>query len=213
MMMNTVYFDLEYDNNGNIIEIGALNIFNNNIINQFHCFIRTHVDNIFLYNRCAQNSHCIPSVVLHNQGFLLSDALIELKLFFSEIKGSIQIKGHGEDIKKDNMEKLFPFLKDFKIIYLQVNLPIWELRQYEKYHIAAHNMKYTSLLIPCHYKNHGLRFYPYWMIKNKKPTHSMIAKFAYGAHCALVDCYELAFYENKLEIYCCDTHFSNYFLT
>ena len=207
-IMTTIYFDLEYDHKGRIIEIGALNIFGNKIISQFHCFIRCDVENIYLYNRCAQNSHCIHSTVLHNYGLSLKDAMDEIKLFFKDIKGPILLKGHGTDIDKDNLETLFPFLKDLYVIYHQVALPHWNIRQYEKYHIAALNMKNTSKLTPCHSKYHGMNFFPYWMMKKKQPTQSMIAKLTYGGHCALIDCYELAFFENKLDIFCCDDHFS-----
>lgn len=208
--MNTVYLDFEYCNNKDIIEIGAICVSSGYILKEFHCFIRRDIK-LYPYNVCAENSHCIHPSVLNMNGINEECAFTDFENFFSSLKGKIIIKGHGDDVTKKSLENKFPFLKNYVSKYSQVNLPIWSMRQFEKSHIAAFNMKLTTNLISCHRDNHKIPYKPTWLYKGETPNHTKIAKFAYGAHCALIDCYEMAFYERKLDLYCCDMHFVDYF--
>lgn len=210
--MNSVYMDLEYDSNCNIIEMAALWVQSGCIKNYFHCFVRNQIKNVFLYYKCAENSHCIHPSTLNHYGIPCELAMHELENFFANIQGSIIIKGHGNDMMQNNLEKLFPFLKRFEISFAQVNLPQWSVRQKLDSHISTYNMKIATNLIPCHRDNHSIKYNPSWMRQNKPANHTRIAKLAYGAHCALIDCFELSFYENALKNYCCDTHFHDLFL-
>lgn len=209
--MNTVYIDFEYDNNGDIIEIGAICVAGGYILKEFHCFIRRDIY-LYKYNVCAHNSHCIHPSILNINGIYEEWAFNDFKNFFLSIKGIITIKGHGKDITKSSLENQFSFLKELPINYVQVNLPVWSVRQYEKSHIAALGMKLCTRLISCNRDNHKMSYQPTWLIQGKTPNHTKIAKLAYGAHCALIDCYEMAFYDEKLELFCCDEHFANYFI-
>lgn len=212
-IMNQVYLDFEYDNNGDVIEIGAIYVFGYYIHNYFHCFIKREITNLHRFNVCSQNSHCIHHLTLHLDGITFDLAMSEFENFFENIDGPISIKGHGDDILQDNLENKYSFLKRIDVTYDQVNLLPWKDRQFEKSHIAAFNMKNVTNLIPCHRKNHGLKYNPSWLYQFKTPNHTKIAKLSYGAHCALIDCFEMAFYENSLIHYCCDDHFKDYFIT
>ena len=205
--MNNVYLDFECDNKSDIIEIGALLISNGAILKEFHCFIRRDIS-LYHYNICAYNSHCIHPMVLHINGLPEEIAFEDFKNFILSIKGNINIRGHGNDVTKTYLESKFPFLRDLPINYLQVYLPVWKDRQYEKFHICALNMKNATRLISCHRDNHKMKFNPTWKHNEITPNHTGIARLTCGFHCALIDCYEQAFYEQKLDYYCCDTHFA-----
>lgn len=209
--MNNVYFDLEYDNNKDIIEIGAIHVCAGQLCNEFHRFVRQEI-RPFEYGRCAQNSHCIHPMVLQINGLSEADALNDLKLFFKAIKGPFVLKGNGEDMTKSNLESLFPFLKEYEVTYKQVHLPNWCVRLYEPSHISTLCMKQTTNLLSCHRDFHTMKYRPNWILRAETPNHTKISKFVYGAHCALFDCFELAFYENNLPHYCCDMHFKECFV-
>ena len=212
--MSIVYIDLEYDNNHNLIEIGTIHICNNKVQNEFHRIIRQFITDKFSYYRCAENSHCIPIEILAVNTISCKQAIAELKSFFDNIMEPFTLKGHGHDVNEFNLKLLFPFLKDYatttKISYEQATLPPWKERHFGSYHIAASTMKRGSQLMSCQPKNHKVPYFPYWRRKGKEPNHSQLAKHNYGYHCALIDAYELAFFEETLPCYCCDTHFKEH---
>jgi hypothetical protein len=212
--MSSVYIDLEYDHNGNVIEIGAIHIKNNVVQDECHHFINQHVIASIAYYRCAENSHCIPTHTLSDDGISLKKATTDFEFFISGINNPFTIKGHGEDVNENNLKLLFPFLnkKDYstKITYEQVTLPPWEQRQFEPSHIVAGNMKRGSRLMSCQPYNHKATFRPHWKRQGRAPNHSQLASCSYGYHCALIDAYELAFFEKTLPYYCCDLHFKEH---
>jgi len=212
--MSSVYIDLEYDQNGNVIEIGAIHLRNNVIQDECHHIINQHSYADIAYYRCAENSHCISINTQTDVGISLKSAIADFEFFISEIDNPLTIKTHGEDVNEDNLKLLFPFLnkKDYstKITYEQVTLPPWEQRQLEPAHIAAGNMKRESQIVACQPHNHGVTFRPHWKRQGRTPNHSQIANYSYGYHCALIDVYELAFFEKTLPYYCCDLHFKEH---
>lgn len=210
--MNTVYMDLEYDNNFEIIEIGAVAIENRYIINLYHSFIRRPLTNTIKYIQSAQHCHCIHPSVLNYEGVTMDFAMIEFENFFNELEGHIILKGYGDDMMKSNLEELFPFLRKLKIKFQQVELPPWKERQFLKPHISALNLKNATKLLPCHQRNHSLKFSPCWKYKNMSPNESKIARYTYGFHCSLVDSLECSFFDNAIDLYSCDKQFSKIFL-
>lgn len=210
-MTHIVYIDFERDNKQNIIEIGGILVHNKLVQKEFHCFINRKCFPIYNYYRCAENSHCIPSKIIEYQGIDEGDAILSFKEFIESIpSGYVIIRGHGDDVNQYNLQIVFPFLKTYDgITYEQVPLPIWKDRQFKDYHIATHLMKSVSEILSCSYRNHTVNFMPSWKRDCKTPTHGNLSKFTYGHHCALIDCYELAFYQETLEKYCCDLHFTD----
>lgn len=210
--MNTVYLDLEYNHNWEIIEIGAVAIENRYIISLFHRFIRRPQTNLIKYIQSAQHCHCIHPSVLNYEGVSLDYAMEDFEIFLNNLHGKIVIKGYGNDILQNNLEEVFPFLKKYNISFQQVNLLPWKERQFLKSHISALNMKNASKLLPCHQKNHSLKFNPFWQYKNVSSNESKIARLTYGFHCSLVDSLEISFFDNALDLYHNDKQFSKLFL-
>ena len=213
--MCIIYLDTEYDNDGNIIEIGALCISNGKVLREFHCLIRNKVSNLYYYNRCAQHSHCIHVNTLSNYGIMLDEALRDFQDFIS-LAGSevVHLRGHGQDMLADNLTRLFPFLREMhNIIYEQVSLPKWNQRQHESWFIGALRMKSCSKLYACNSNYHAMQYLPNWKLFDKEPTHTQIVKYLFNFHCALIDAYILSFYEETLPTYCCDMHFKHVFVT
>ncbi len=150
----------------------------------------------------------ISSPICWEKGISKARVMCNFKNFITSIKGDLTIKGFGDDVCKSGLQYTFPFLKDCSnITYQQVELPPWEERQYKKYHIASYNMKKASQILSCHSQNHRIKFNPAWKRQGKHQTHSRLAKLSYGYHCALIDSFELAFADNTLDYYCCDSHF------
>lgn len=209
--MSIIYIDFERDNSQNIIEIGALHTLNNKVENEFHCLIRREIFSIYNYYRCAENSHCISPNLLHRIGINENDAILSFRQFMEAINGPIIIKGYGVDVNEENLCKLFPFLSAMMCVtYEQVHLLPWHQRQFDSSHISTMNMKTICSIVSCNSSNHSVKYFPTWQRSNGSTTnHSKIAKLPYGFHCALFDCYELAFFDKKLEKYCCDAHFED----
>jgi len=195
-----------------VIEIGAIHIRNNVVQDECHYIINQHITDYITYYQCAENSHCIPMNILSNDGISLKHATTDFKFFIADIDHPFTIKGHGEDVNEDNLKLVFPFLEDYstKITYKQVTLPSWEQRQFEPSHIAAGYMKRVSRLMACQPNNHEATFRPHWKQQGRPPNHSQLAKLNYGYHCALINAYELAFFEKNLPYYCCDLHFKEH---
>ena len=210
--MNSLYLDLEYDNDRNIIEIGAVNIQGGYITSYFHCFIRRSVSNLIPYLQCAQNSHCIHPGVLNSEGLPYDAAMTDFENFIINIKGTIVLKGHGSDMTKTNLEMLFPFLNKHKISFMQVNLPNWKERQFLKSHICALNMKNASKLLPCHKDFHSIKYSPSWLYEKLIPNETKIAKLSYSFHCGFIDAMEMAMFDNAVELYTCDRQFRDIIL-
>lgn len=212
--MSIVYIDFEADDDANIIEIGAIHIADRLVKQEFHCFTKRYIQPVYHYYRCAENSHCIPHNVLCKSGIYASEQILKFKNFIDSIDGKVILKGFGEDVMKQNLQRLFPFLQSkTNITYEQVILPPWSERQYEKYHISSRNLKDYSELLSCNAHNHAIEYYPNWLKHQKTHSHTRLAKLSYGHHCALVDSYELAFAEDTLDKYCCDMHFEKNFET
>ena len=214
MAQCSIYIDLEYDHKNRIIEFAGVVIDPDMrfIFQELHHFVK-YLDNSpsTKYLKTAENSHCISKDTLELYGI----GLIELQHEFNKLidncirhyKAPI-IKGHGSDITYEYLCKHFKFLSRYNdIMYAQVGLPNWVERQYLESHIAAFNMKTNTMDISCNPNNHSVRFRPRCKDTSIVPTHSQLARTNYGHHCALVDCYEMAFYEKTIPNYCCDTHF------
>lgn len=210
--MAIIYLDLEYDNDRNIIEIGALCVSNGNILREFHRLVRTTVRDLFRYNRCAQHSHCIHTNTLTTYGVALTDALQDFREFIgSEL---ITLCGHGDDMKADNLRAVMPFLREMQNVnYAQVHLPGWNTRQRESYFHSALRLRLCSKLYGCSSNYHAMQYLPTWKLLDDSPTHTQIAKLIYNYHCALIDVYLLAFFEGTLPMYCCDEHFMHVYNT
>jgi hypothetical protein len=209
-----IYIDFENDSQSQIIEMGAIAITNGIILDEFHCFINQSVDNTFTYMRCAENCHCIHYSVLYQYGITMKDADIAFDKFLNTLnKKTLSIKGHGNDVTKDNLNRVFPCLQQrIDITYSQVNLPNWETRQFEYYHLSAYYLKHYSNITSCNHDFHQVPYMPTWQRRCQRINHSKIAKLFYQHHCALVDAYEMAFYEKTLKHFCCDEHFSRNYL-
>ncbi len=189
------YIDLE-GQGSNIVEIGAVAIeYNTRCEKVFHTIINPTVLNKKQYVLEAKNSHCIPLSIIYEKGLNYINAKQQLKEFFLSLGDNILIKGNGSDISRTSMEQLFPDINFDKYTFQQVHLPTWTLRIGE-YHDRAYTLKYQNKL--CGLKNHTMKFSPTWLYKTKSHTSARLARFSYGHHCALIDAYELAFYENEL---------------
>ena len=207
-----IYIDFECDNNRQVIEFAALCVQNGCVLEEIHYFIRQPLKNKFAYFKTAENSHCIEYKTLFDKGIDWTKACSELYKLIVSFNNNLIIKGYGTDVNEQSLKATFSFLKNMdNIKYEQVILPNWVDRQYERYHVAANNMKNNSYIISCNSLNHCLKFFPHWLSQGKTPTHSQLAKRSYGFHCALIDTYELAFKDKTLDIYCCDVHFANNF--
>ena len=207
-MLSCIYIDFERDDEGAIIEIGAVHVETNLVQREFHCFINQSTNSSFHYYRCAENSHCLPAPILKLNGVRMHDAQHDFNLFMLSILKPVTIKGFGDDVNEANLKMVFPFLNTMKhVTYKQVSLPSWKQRQFEPSHIATSTMKKVSGLLSCKPSYHNVPYFPHWKRKGKQPNHTQLSKLGYGHHCALIDAYELAFYDEALPNYCCDAHF------
>ena len=209
--MTSIYIDLECDHQNNIIEMGVIHTSEYQLQNQFHRLIDTRITDYRTidYGLVATNSHCIPIKVLQTHGMSYKRAIEDLELFLVNIPRPFTIKGNGDDVAKDNLQRLFPFLKDWPdVAYKQVVPKRWIERQSAKSHVAAQNMKLGSELYCCGKKIHALNYIPQWQTKKMAPTQTQLAKLAYGHHCAMIDVYELAFLDDSLPCYTCDKEFA-----
>lgn len=203
--MARVYIDFESFNE-NVIEMSAVLIFDQKMIDVFHNIIQQTVSNRADYILQAKHSHCMDCEVLEFFGTpedKVKEQFIQwLKQFNFEV---ITIAGHGLDTTRLSLEKWIPELTTLSNLkFEQVILPPWIERQYGKYHIDTFKMKELCQTLPCGKLQHGLA--PKLLAKNRY-NHSHVARYIYGFHCSLFDCFELAFFENTLPSYCCDFHF------
>jgi hypothetical protein len=207
--MACVYIDFERNLN-DIIEIGAILVKENKVLNEFHRFVFYLLNDYHHYYRSAENSHCIGAHVLKYHGTPLETVKMQFHSFLDEIKEPFIIKGYGDDVNQEALQHLFPFLKNMlHVSYDQVHLQPLEERQLNYNHIAVMKMKTSTNLVQCHQGFHRVEYNPSWKRANKTPNHTQIAKMMYGYHCALFDCYELAFCDETLKAYCCDIHFKD----
>lgn len=209
-----IYVDIESDNNRKIIEFAALCVNNGFVVDELHFFVTQPLANKFAYIKTAENSHCIDYRTLLDKGIEWFRVSTEFYKLVDSWNQNVIIKGYGSDVDEKSLKAIFPFLSNMTAVtYEQVDLPKWADRQYEHYHIAAFNLKTNSKIISCNHLNHKMKYYPNWISQGKSPTHTQIAKRSFGFHCALIDTYELAFKDKRLNTYCCDCHFSSYFCT
>jgi hypothetical protein len=208
--MSIVYIDFERNHQNDIIEIGAIHVKDSEVMEEFHCFVRHYINNNFAYYRCSENSHCITLNKLMNEGISENDSIKHFKCFIDSIDGQVIIKGHGTDVNEAALKSHFTFLHSYShVTYCQVPLPPWTERKVDPNHIAAHLMKVGSQILSCGSYNHTATYQPTWLLQNKNATHTRLAKLLYGHHCALIDAYELSFFDSTLQPYCCDIHFEN----
>ena len=204
-----VYIDIERDYQDNIIELSAIIVSDFKIQGIFQELIQPGPNcELIHYVRQAKFCHCIPAYILGNHGIEYSLAIQKFHKFIKTIAyDTIHIIGHGLDTTRLELEKQFTFLKyipDLK--YKQCELPNWETRRDKDYHLAAYYMKEFSKILPCNRLRHSMNFIPRQR-NSENITHGQMSKKAYGFHCSLIDCFELAFFEQTLPLYCCDSHF------
>ena len=84
LKMNTIYIDIECDNNRNVIEIAAIKIKDNVIKKVLHNFIKQENTDTFCYRRTAENSHCIPHHILKRKRIDWVDYTTDFYLLFTE---------------------------------------------------------------------------------------------------------------------------------
>ena len=205
--MACVYVDFErYESK--LIEVSAILVYEQQLISSFHQFLNAStITNRGDYNLQAQNSHCIEVVVLHRYETSTED---EVKLKFLKWVSSfnykqIVIAGNGDDTSRKALQLWLPGLHLLSHLdYKQVHLPPWKQRQYGDYHIDTFTMKQFCKLFSCTAQNHRL---PYKLAKNGAHNVSKMARYNYGFHCSLFDCFELAFFEMTLPNYSCDKEF------
>lgn len=202
--MARLYIDFERYGD-KIIEVGAILVFKQELISSFHSLVNTTVEDETDYHSQAQYCHCIRSTELMEKGNTPTNIR---RMFCNWIKkfdfSQITIFGHGEDVTESALKKWNPELDQLKhLVYQQVNLPSWIQRELAPYHISAFKMKEISAILKCSKENHQVLF------KNNPSNHSRISRIIYKHHCALVDAFELAFYECELPLFCCDKHFES----
>jgi len=201
--MATLFIDFERYEDKNV-EVAALLIYDNKVIDIFHRFILQDLDNGVDYINQAKFCHCIPKTVIECYGIEEYVVTAQFLLWISQFSfDSLTIMGNGEDTTREYLENWCHGLDSLpNLSYEQVVLHPWVKRQYEIYHIVTHTMKTCCSLLPCSYNQH---FLPHKRDHNF--NHSKMARLTYGFHCALFDCFELAFFENLIPTYCCDLHF------
>lgn len=205
--MARIYLDFERYKES-IIEVGAILTYNQELISSFHSLVFLEVDNDADYHLIAQHSHCIQSTELKRSGrkpFLVKSQFYDWirKFDFSEIT----ILGHGDDVTEEALHEWNPRFKQFNhLTYEQVNLPPWIQRETAPYHMAALKMKEVSTQLKCSKVNHQVAFQ---VNAINSSNHSRISRIIYKHHCALVDAFELAFYEQQLPLFCCDNDFKS----
>ena len=215
-MTCTIYIDFKRDCNQDIIEIAAVCVSQRKIVATFHHFIDRNFFNSYDYKLTASYCHCIPESVLKNEG--ASENMVR-HLFVNWIESLnfefITIKGHGEDTSRESIEKwvdIQSFSNLSHLEYEQVYLPHWNQRRFALYHMSAFVMKeHHAIDKLCSKSNHSLKYRQSLKRRYNTPTHNQLARQQYGFHCALIDCFEMAFYENALPTYCCDDHFIDLF--
>lgn len=207
--MARVYIDFERYHD-KIIEIGALCTYENKVITSFHRFVVQDHSQLYEYTSQARHCHCIDATTLDFLGYgeqiCQDNFLLWLKSLNFE---TITIVGHGDDVSKENLQKWLPQLQNLThLSYVQIKLPNWIERKYEPYHQSTYIMKSVSQLEKCSYSNHSLTLKPSYCFYYNA---TKVAKFVYGFHCALFDCYELAFYEKSIPLYDSDNQFHDVF--
>ena len=218
MTTATVYLDFEADHHQDIIEVGAICVWQKSILSKFHYFIYRTYSDFYAYHQTAIHSHCIPPSVLIDEG---DDELAVRHQFCDWIESlkfsTILIKGHGLDTTQNAIESwvnLSKFTDMSHLEYEQVNLPDWNQRRFALYHTSAYFMKENiNIAALCNKTAHSLSFKKNNRMHYKPPSHHQLAKQQFGSHCALMDCFELAFYEESLPSYCCDKHLLDLFHT
>lgn len=141
--------------------------------------------------------HCMPKNCLLEFGHTLSDVQTSMIQFFEESVYPIYLFGHGTDMTRDELLKMFPDVnwQQRNMIFRQVALPCWIERHDLPCHRAAIGLKENRLgqyqaTFTCRLKSvHCAPFK-----SGKRSTLSTTLKRVYGFHCALVDAFELAFY-------------------
>lgn len=189
-----------------IIEVGAVLVYNQQLISAFHSLVDLKFDDMKDYHVQAEHSHCIYAYDLQRYG--LPPAQIKRE-FIEWIKqfdfSQITIHGHGDDVTKNSLLTWNPKLNQLThLTYKQVILPPWIERETAPYHLAAFKMKEVSKRMKCSKDNHQVTFQTNTY---NSSNHSKIARIIYKHHCALVDAFELAFFEQQLPLFCCDKDF------
>lgn len=206
-MTRIIYLDYVLDNYGSIIEIGAVAVENQSIIAIFHELVFQDLTNPYLFYRASEKSHCISPHTLIQHG---KDEEIVKNLFIEWIKtisDSLTLSLRACCCNVQSIKSWIPSLESLDFItYDQVDLPSWSERSNKNYHLSAYKLKVYSRLLPCNYTKHTMDFNIHWK-ETDSPTHTQIAKDMYGYRCALINAFELAYYEFQLALYCCDVHF------
>lgn len=208
--MSTVYIDFEQSPKDDIIEIGAICVKNRRVITILHSFVKPDIDDPYLYVKNASYSHCIPIHVLKENGRTEEEIKVKfLQWIQEEVIHPVTIKGNGLDVTKEALEKWIPGLSAVDSIqYQQVTLHPWAQRMYAYYHINTYVMKRLSTSMKCNHLKHSIQKSKHREGRCCTSTLTRLSKDMYGFHCALFDAFELAFFEQTIPYYCCDTHFN-----
>ncbi len=207
-MTARIYIDFERFGK-KVIEFAAIAVYKRKLLSIFHSFVNHHVSNDKRYNRQAQFSHCIHLDDLQKYGDNKEDRVKYrfvqwLKNFDFE---RIIIIGHGDDTTKKSLCQYIPQLESIHHLeFRQITLPVWILREHADYHLATAKMKTICRALPCNASMHCVEMNLYHQHRSNL---SRIAKYMYGFHCSMYDCFELAFFENTLPLYRCDDEFFN----
>ncbi len=177
------------------VEIGAVAI---DIITNHETVLHTLVKPTILdkvqYLIEAKNSHCIP-ISRASKGLNFANTQKLFKKFLLSLGNNVIIKVHGINADRSSLEILFPKIDFEKYTFQQIPLPKWVHRTGE-YHHRAYALKCKSDI--CHSKNHAMLYSPNWVLNKEPHTGERIMKLLHGYNCALIDAYELAYFDNKL---------------
>lgn len=199
--MAIIYIDFERAND-KIIEVGAICVHEQKLVSYYHEMINQHVCNQYFIG--ARQSHCIHPAVLSHYG----SPEVEVKQhFFCWLQNfkfdTISIHGHGNDTSNEALIAWIPEIIHMKNLkFAQVFLPPWSERHNGIYHLATYHMKQNCQELSCCAHRHSLTF-----SLRKSNNAKYLKKFMYGFHCALFDCFELAFFECKLPLFEPDFYF------
>ena len=202
--MSCIYIDIALDNFDNIIEFAAIYMNNGLIQRGLHYFGEQAIVDKHSYKLEAHKWHCIPPFVVEEAGRTHDDMTISFKSFLYFIcTPYVIIKS---DFTKERLQCLFPFLTEFDIDYVEINLPPWEERRYKDYHISTQYLKRFTKILPCNSMNHSMAYLPADGT-TFSTSHSELCKVFHGFNCTLFNVFEYAFYDKVIPLYCCDFHF------
>jgi hypothetical protein len=202
-----VYIDFERYGE-KVIEVSCILVFRQKVISIFHKMVYDHIPDTESFTMQSKFCHCIDPTILAFYGEYEDDVKSALLHWFKSFTfKKITIAGHGDDVSQKELIKWMPELQHLSNLeYAQVNLPPWNERHGKVYHMVTYHMKQHSNIFPCHHSQHTLSTeLPY----KKACNLSGLQKYMYGFHCSLFDCFELAFYEEKLPLYTSDHDFCN----